>query len=252
MEPGDWKKAAGDYNGEVLSVFDNDRRGKIRALINRFGSKRAKAIDIGCGVGKFLPSLARHFGGVHACDYSNAMLKRARSRHEGLRHLSFGTCDMRHSPPDVPPADFVLCVNVIITASLAERESMWHNLASSVRTGGHVAIVVPALESSLLARHRLVEWNLRDKQSPDKALQTGFGKPAADGSRIAREGILDCGGIPTKHYLKAEITTTARRFHFSDLVIEKIEYPWNTEFHNPPRWMRAPFPWDWLALLKKS
>ena len=62
----------------------------------------------------------------------------------------------------------------------------------------------------------------------------------------------DCGGIPTKHYLQAEITTTARRFHFSDLGIEKIEYPWNTEFHNPPRWMRAPFPWDWLALLKKS
>ena len=251
MEPGDWKQAAGDYEGEVLSVFENDHKGKVGTLIKHFGDKQAQAIDIGCGVGKFLPLLARHFGEVHACDYSIAMLENARNRNTHLRQLTFGTCDMRQAPPDVPPADFVLCVNVIITASLSERELMWENLSSSVRTGGHVAIVVPALESALLARHRLVEWNLRDKQPPEKALQTGFSKPVSDGSRVAREGILDCGRVPTKHYLKTEITVTARRFHFNDLGIEKIEYPWNTEFHAPPRWMQDPFPWDWLAVLKK-
>ena len=68
MEPGDWKKAAGDYEGEVLSVFDNDRKGKIKALIKRFGKKQGQATDLGCGVGKFLPLLAEHFGKVQKAE----------------------------------------------------------------------------------------------------------------------------------------------------------------------------------------
>ena len=128
---------------------------------------------------------------------------------------------------------------------------MWHNLAGSVKSGGHVALVIPSLESALLARHRLVEWNLRDGQPAGRALRSGFGNEDQDGSSIAREGILDCAGIPTKHYLQTEISTTAKRFNFDEQITEKIEYHWNTEFNNPPRWMREPFPWDWLAVLKR-
>ena len=57
--------------------------------------------------------------------------------------------------------------------------------------------------------------------------------------------------MPTKHYLREELTTTAARFGLAVQEIEKIEYPWSSEFNSPPRWMRAPFPWDWLVLLQK-
>ncbi|MFP6874370.1 MAG: class I SAM-dependent methyltransferase [Verrucomicrobiales bacterium] len=251
MEPGDWKKAARDYEGEVLSVFDNDRKGKIKALIKRLGKKQGQATDLGCGVGKFLPLLAEHFGKVHACDYSPAMLEKAHARHGSLGNITFGSCDLRKSPPGPDPSDFVLCVNVIITASLAARQRMWQNLAKSVLPGGHVALVIPSLESALLARHRLVEWNLRDGQSAGRALRSGFGNQDPDGISIARGGILDCAGMLTKHYLETEISTTAKRFDFNEQGAEKIEYRWNTEFTSPPRWMREPFPWDWLAILKK-
>ena len=46
----------------------------------------------------------------------------------------------------------------------------------------------------------------------------------------------------------------AALFADSDLdvvSIEKVKYPWNTEFENPPEWMKKPYPWDWLAILKK-
>jgi hypothetical protein len=33
--------------------------------------------------------------------------------------------------------------------------------------------------------------------------------------------------------------------------IEKVEYDWSTEFADPPRWMKDPYPWDWLVLSKK-
>ena len=252
MEPGDWKKAAHDYEGEVLSVFDNDREGKVKALIKRFASNQGQATDLGCGVGKFLPLLAEHFGKVHACDYSKAMLDSAHTHHGNLGNVTFSVCDLRQSPPSPDPSDFVLCVNVLITDSLAARQKMWKNLAEALLPGGHVALVIPSLESALLTRHRLVEWNLRDGQPPGKALRTGFGQKDPDAISIARGGILDCAGILTKHYLQTEISATARRFNFHDRGIQKIEYPWNTEFHDPPRWMREPFPWDWLALLEKG
>jgi hypothetical protein len=31
----------------------------------------------------------------------------------------------------------------------------------------------------------------------------------------------------------------------------KLEYGWKTEFSHPPRWMKAPFPWDWLVTARK-
>ena len=39
-----------------------------------------------------------------------------------------------------------------------------------------------------------------------------------------------------------------------DLIksLEKITYPWSTEFSNPPKWMKSPLPWDWLTLLQKQ
>ncbi|MAG16654.1 MAG: methyltransferase type 11, partial [Phycisphaerae bacterium] len=34
--------------------------------------------------------------------------------------------------------------------------------------------------------------------------------------------------------------------------IDKIEYDWTTEFHNPPRWLGTPLPWDWLFVARKQ
>ena len=128
---------------------------------------------------------------------------------------------------------------------------MWAHSAAAVRPGGRIALVVPSLESALLARHRLVEWNLRSGVTPSKALTDGFDDSDPDARSIARGGLMDAGGLPTKHYLREEIESTAARYGLAAASFEKIEYRWSTEFAKPPRWMRAPYPWDWLALLVK-
>lgn len=251
MEPKDWKTAARDYDREVLSVYKADRAGKVKALIGRYGWKHKTAIDLGCGVGKFLPLLAERFGCVHACDYSADMLKQAQKHCGDQENVCFDQLDLRKSAAKVDPADFVLCVNVLLSASLKDREAMWKNLAASVASEGRIALVVPSLESSLFARQRLVEWNLRGGLSPAKALRECFVDDPTS-PEIARSGLLDAGGIKTKHYLKEEIETTAKRFGLTMASCEKIEYRWTSEFNDPPRWMREPFPWDWLALLEKD
>jgi SAM-dependent methyltransferase len=251
MKASDWTSAASDYERDVLSVFEHDRKGKVRALIGRYGWRHRSAADLGCGPGKFLPLLCNNFGAVHACDYSKHMLAAAASKAEGLENLTLERCDLRRRAPKCEPVDFALCVNTLLSPNLSSREKMWANVAASVRSGGRVALVVPSLESALFARHRLVEWNLRSGVRPKKAMQESFGDEDPDAASIARGGIMDAGGTLTKHYLGEEIESTGSRFDLTLENCEKIEYPWSTEFHKAPRWMRSPRPWDWLALLTK-
>ena len=251
MEAPDWSDAAERYVDDVASVYELDRKKQVRQLVRRYGGTGRSAVDLGCGPGKFLRLLSEHFGAVHACDYSEAMLANARGRTGASSGVTFERCDLRRHPPSCLPADFGLCVNVLIPEGIPDRESMWRNVVAAIRPGGRLALVVPSLESSLLARHRLVEWNLRSGTPPTKALTQGFDDSDPDARRIARGGIMDAGGLPTKHYLREEIETTAARFGLRVESCEKIEYRWNTEFADPPRWMRAPYPWDWLAVLGK-
>ena len=251
MEASDWKAAASNYESEVGSVYDRDRKRKVRALIERYGWPHRSAVDLGCGPGKFLPLLCKSFGAVHGCDYSEAMLAAAADRASKADNLTLERCDLRRRAPSNQPADFALCVNTLIPSALAGREKMWSHAADAIKPGGRMALVVPALESALLARHRLVEWNLRSGVSANKAMTESFDDTDPDARSIARGGLMDAGGVTTKHYLREEIESTAARHGMCVESCEKIEYRWSTEFQDPPRWMRAPYPWDWLALLIK-
>lgn len=250
MEPDDWKNPARDYDGEVLSVFNHDREGKVRALIEALGNPRHTATDLGCGTGPFLPLLCDNFGSVLACDYSQQMLRQAKRRHRRRSNLNFAGIDLRKMPTPAT-ADFVLCINVLLSPALADRELLWRHLRASVRPGGRIALVVPSLESGLLVRHRRIEWSLRNKIPSAKAVRASFDKGDPDAAHIAHDGLLDAGGTLTKHYLREELAATGARFDLAVLSCEKIEYPWRTEFARPPRWMREPYPWDWLLLLER-
>jgi hypothetical protein len=85
-----------------------------------------------------------------------------------------------------------------------------------------------------------------------QALTEGFDTKDKDGKIISRGGIINCGGVATKHYLKEELICLAKRFGFKIKSTKKITYPWSTEFSNPPKWMKSPLPWDWLILLEKK
>ena len=62
---------------------------------------------------------------------------------------------------------------------------------------------------------------------------------------------MEIDGVATKHFLKEELEVLLGNRGLRTLEIEKIAYPWSTEFASPPRWMQAPFPWDWLFVAQK-
>ncbi|MEE2807861.1 MAG: class I SAM-dependent methyltransferase [Verrucomicrobiota bacterium] len=252
MEAEDWKGIATNYEENILSVYDNDQDRKIESIIKKLELKKGTAVDLGCGTGKFLPLLSNHFKNVQGCDYSKEMVDVAKKSHQELKNLSISVCDLRKSSSKIKPSDLALCINVILSPSISDREKIWHNVRKSVRAGGYLVLVTPSLESALYSKYRLVEWNIRNGDTSSQALTEGFETTDKNGRMISRGGIINYGGVPTKHYLKEELMCLADRFGFKIKSSEKITYPWSTEFSSPPKWMKSPLPWDWLILLEKQ
>lgn len=246
-----WDAIADTYDDEVLSVYDHDRRGLVREKIKKYGSSSLLASDLGCGLGKFLPLLASKFKQVHACDYSAGLLENARAANTDLGNVDYDQVDLTKGVVRLPRVDFSLCVNVLISPNLSARLSIFKNISRQLSKGGHLVLVVPSLESALYANARLVQWNLRCGVEPDRAERDGFRGDEPSGREVARGGIVYAGDMKMKHFVKEELVTIADGLRLDTVSVEKLEYRWDTEFKEPPGWMGEPFPWDWLAVLRK-
>ena len=251
MDRAYWDRMAARYEDEIFSVLANDRADLIAGKVRRYGKKSQTATDVGCGIGHFLPLLARRFRHVLAVDLSSRCIAKAQAAHPHLANVAYRTVDLAAPGVRLSPADFALCVNVAIAPSLAHRNRLLDATCRHVRRGGHLVLVVPALESSFLTDFRLIEWNLRDGMKPGRAVRGGFRAHRPTGNPRAHEGVVRIDQVETKHFLKEELEILLKNRGLRTLEVEKIEYPWTSEFTSPPRWMQAPFPWDWLVVAHK-
>lgn len=247
-----WDKVAADYNGEIFSVFEQDRSGVIRSHIERLGSPELVAGDFGCGVGKFLGVLAENFGRVHAIDLSQELLEQAREKWVGLENVAYAKKDLSSGRVKLEKVDFALSVNVAIMASRRIRMGIIRTIARHLRKSAHLLMVVPSVESALLADVRLLDWNIRSGMGYERAVAESLGDADIDQERSIRQGAVDIDGVPTKHYLREELDVIFAEEPLDIVSVEKVEYSWDTEFAEPPKWMKEPYPWDWAVLLRKK
>lgn len=245
-----WDALADTYEEQIFSVFGNDHAGLIADQIGQHGDPAKTAADLGCGPGQITPLLARSFAEVHACDVSGRLLNRARRACAGLSNVGFYRHDLASAEePEFAPVDFVLCINVLLAADLEVRERLWHRVTSLVAADGVLLLVVPSLESALYANYRRVDWHLRSGFTAGQALHHGL---AQEGSVPQLEqGVRQIEGVATKHYLREEIIA---QLADRSLVVENVaqlSYDWTTEFADPPEWLGAPFPWNWLVVARR-
>jgi len=245
-----WDDVAATYEDEIFSVHDHDTAGLIEERIARHGSPGRVAADLGCGIGKFTPLLARHFGEVHACDLSEKLLARARRACRAHDNVVFRQTDLGAEAHPFEPVDFVLCVNVLIAASLDARLRALRAVTAQVAHGGHLLLVVPSAESMLYTRFRMVDWSLRDGYDCATAIRENL--PRSGSLRSLYQGVRPIEGVPTKHYLREELQVLLEDHQMEVLEMKKLTYPWTTEFDNPPDWMSGPLPWDWLVVARRE
>ncbi len=243
-----WETMAPKYDDEIFDVLRNDSSGKIVAAIEKISSKKKTVIDIGCAIGKWIPLLAAQFKEVQAADISAINLQIAKEKYRHFKNVEYQRMDMSADKLSVRPSDAAICINAILTDSLKKRINFFQSLALSLKKGGHLVLVVPSLESKLYTNIIAHRWNV-DGDHQEKIPSS---KKAFELANNIKQGVTDIDNVPTKHYLKEELDLLLSLEGFKVQAIEKINYTWQTEFHHPPKWLKSPYPWDWMCLAKKS
>jgi trans-aconitate methyltransferase len=242
----DWDDTAATFEEDVFNVPANDRLRLIAAFVQQHGGKQRVAADIGCGVGRTVALLARHFEAVEAVDFSSACLAVAQRQNAGHNNVRYHHVDLASAVLPFQPVDLVLCINAWLMHEPDHRTSMVKRTLDAVKPGGHLLLVTPSLESALFATHRLVRWQREQGHSPKVAQQ----KARREMSDLDM-GIVLIDGVYTKHYLKEELEDMLVMYGFELLGVEKLDYPWSRVFAEPPEWMRPPLPWNWMLTAKR-
>ena len=248
MDRNYWETIAPDYSDEIFDVLHNDKKGIIRNAIKKNASRSNTVIDIGCAIGKWLPVLSPLFKKVYAIDISAQNLVIAKKHHSQLKNVEYIRVDMSGKKTKVPKCDFGICINAILTSSMKDRNVFFASLSSCIKKGGKIILVIPSLESYMLTMIIADKWKI-DK---DVFAEKVTGPAAIQKWNNIKQGNAEIDNVPTKHYLKEELQVLLAREGFIAETFEKIEYTWNTEFLDPPKWLKEPRPWDWMVVAKKK
>jgi 2-polyprenyl-3-methyl-5-hydroxy-6-metoxy-1,4-benzoquinol methylase len=247
MKENYWDKIAPSYNDEIFDVFRNDKKGVIREAIEKLASPDKTVIDIGCAIGKWIPVLAPSFRKVYAVDISSKNLDIARMINHKHTNVEYQRVDMSGRKSKIPACDVAVCINAILTSSLKDRTVFFKSLATCLKKGGSLVLVIPSLESYMLTTIISTQWKV-DKGLLNKKIT---GKKALQKWKNIRQGNADIDDVPTKHYLKEELSLLLSLEGFAVNEFQKIEYSWDTEFVKPPKWLKDPRPWDWMVTARK-
>jgi SAM-dependent methyltransferase len=243
-EEAHWDKIGANYGNEIFDVFQSDRQKRLPVYFRKHANPAHSVIDFGCGTGKSFPYLSPLFSKILAIDISAELLSIAKTR--PYKNITFKRADLTARSLKLPLTDFAFCCNVVMLPEISKNELMLRNIQKSLKKGGSAVFVIPSAESILFASWRLIDWYRKDGVKPEKI-------PLSElhyfkGKKIdLLQGVFHIEGVPTKHYSHPEIEILFKQAGFAVTAVERLEYDWNTEFSEPPKWMGEPYPWDWLV-----
>lgn len=246
-----WDKVAEHYDATILDALRSDRKGVIRECIEAHADAVGLAADYGCGIGNTIRLLGNSFLMVDAFDISERNIELARHKCRNVLNVRYHHRDLSRNDALPSRAHFAVCINVLLTPDPETRAGILRTLARGMLPGGRLIVVVPSIESALYCDFRLLEWNLREGFDYEEAKKEGLATTSCNAGALAN-GLVMLDGVQTKHYLREELEAVLRGAGFNTLDITKVEYPWSTEFEDAPRWLRDPYPWDWMALAEKT
>ncbi len=243
-----WNRIAPTYNDEIFDVFNNDKYKKLPRYFKKHGGLSKAAIDFGCGNGKSFPYIAPLFKKILALDISKGLLKQAEQR--GFKNITLKQADLTKKKLVLPKADFAFCCNVIMFPVLEKNYQMIDNVYQSLKPGGTALLVLPSLDSAIFSALRMIDVYRKEGVQPQDIPKSEFDYFKANKLDLI-QGLIHIDGVPTKHYSESEIKVVFRDSGFTVTAVDKLEYDWHTEMTSPPKWLKDPYPWDWLVELRK-
>lgn len=260
-----WDGMAKIYDSEIFNSMQEDRgRIILREMdsavrrLQKQGVDEITALDLGCGVGKWVPALALRCSKVYACDVSQKLLDVASQTLRRFRivNVTLAHIDLAELGSDAAllselgcqkTGNIVACANVLISPDEATRQRIFARVWGALAKGGTLLLLVPSVESAVRVREarQLHGEKLLGKDD------LGDHKPYPEDEL---RNIYRCGGVRTQHYTKETALTMVREVGFTNAHIEKVEYSWDVEFSgNTSRLARSDiYPHDWLVVAEKS
>lgn len=243
-----WDKIGKHYDDEIFDVFKSDHKKILPKYFKNHGNKSGIAIDFGCGTGKSFEYIAPLFKKVIAVDISNELLEQAKKR--PFKNIELKQLDLTSAKLPLPKADFAFCCNVAMLPEIDKTHTIIRNIRKSLKPGGTALLVLPALESVLYSSWRLIEVYKKEGIDVKHIPDSEFHYLKANRRRLV-EGIIYIDDVPTKHFMRPELDVVFANAGFTLTKVDKVEYAWDTELTSPPRWLKDPYPWDWLVECKK-
>lgn len=246
MTAKDWDALAHDFSACVLEISECDIDGVIEAAAKRLGGVRRTATDFGCGAGAVTRLLAPYFKSVTGVDFSPQLIDAAKAQTRAT-NIDYEVADLQLKQAKRFPCGVAFCANVLIGDNAAARERIARNVIASVRKGGSVVFIVPSLEAVMRAYQVALQLRLRSGASETTAARRIEGWAEDEVVSLPR-GVVNMGGVPTKHYLEDEIAEFLMRLGLRDIEVKRVSYPWREALDSAPDNLKAAPPWDWMAV----
>jgi SAM-dependent methyltransferase len=222
-----------------------DVRNPLRGALDSLADKSKTAADLGCGIGPLLPLLAERFGRVHAVDFADGMLERARTRCQGLRNVEFWHRRMSDLAELAGQIDLAVAVNSLVMPDMRELEASLQAIRATLRPGGTFLAIVPAMDA--VHYHTMLLLG--------RALERGMPVPAArkNAAYHAEHALYDFAfsefrykGLEQHFWHPFEVRPRFRNAGFRHVRVAKVSLSWQQFTGGADLQEYAP-PWDWFV-----
>jgi SAM-dependent methyltransferase len=240
-----WSRAAAGYEDAFIDPHRPDVRSPLTGVLRRLAAAGARsAADLGCGTGPLLPFLAGQFAEVHAVDFAPGMLERARQRAAGLPGVTFWQRSLTDLGFLAGRLDVAVAVNSLVLPDVRELEAALRQVRATLRPGGRLVAIVPALDAVHYYTMLLI----------DRALCTGMPLEAArrNAAEHAEHACYDFAfgqfryqGLEQHFWQPFEVGYRLRRARFRGVRLAKVSLSWE-QFHGSRDLAEHPPPWDWF------
>jgi SAM-dependent methyltransferase len=247
-----WSRVAACYEREFIDPYQADvRDNPLKKTLRRLRNAKERVVaDLGCGIGPLLPFLAKYFKTVHAIDFAEGMLERARAHAADWPNVQFHQASFTDLSVLPAPLDVAVAVNSLVLPNPAELERALVEIGRCLKPGGIFLGIVPAMDAVHYYTMLLIDRALKAGKPIDVARKNAAHHCEHEYYDFAL-GQFCFRGLEQHFWQPFEIAYRFRRTGFTLKRLKKIHLSW-TQFAGGKELQELAPPWDWFFLAKKA
>jgi SAM-dependent methyltransferase len=239
-----WDRISSDYYSEILSPLKNSKHNPLIDEINLLDSKNLSVIELGCGIGEFIPFLEENFKEISAMDFSPEMVAQAKERNSESK-TDFFVMDMSDMSNITERFDVAVAINSVLTTDIVKLNRMIKEIYNILKPGGKLFVIIPAMECYIYQNMLFIDDKLSKEVPQDKAIVQAS-KVLEHNSYDMFHGIIDFQGDVQKAFYRFEIGYRFGKAGFVNFNIDRVPYIWSQWKEAGQKYFpKEEPPWDW-------